>query len=145
MVSPSHKKEAVEHVVRQRLCSVRRACRYLGLSRSTYRYRPRPLTARQQQQHERIVALSWQCPRYGYRRIRALLSAEGWPVSREQVQRIRRREGLKVAPKPKEDPASGRIHRTPDSGLLSKPRVELGFSLRPNGEWRDIEDEDAVR
>ena len=84
MVSPAHKKEAVEHVVRQRLCSVRRACRYLGLSRSTYRYRPRPLAARQQQLHERIVALSWQCPRYGYRRIRALLSAEGWPVSQEK-------------------------------------------------------------
>ena len=73
-----------------------------------------------------------------------LRTAEGWPASREQVQRIRRREGLKVAPKPKEDPASGRIHRTPDSGLLSKPRVELGFSLRPNGEWRHAEDDDLA-
>jgi len=31
------------------------------------------------------VALSWQYPRYGYRRIRALLAQEGWPVSRKQV------------------------------------------------------------
>ena len=107
MVSPSHKKEAVGHVVTQRLCSVRRACRYLGLSRSTYRYCSRPPTDRQQQLHERIVALSWQCPRYGYRRIRALLAAAGWTVSRKQVQRIRRREGLKVCPRPKKIPRQG--------------------------------------
>jgi putative transposase len=85
MVSPSHKKEAVEHVVRQRLCSVRRACRYLGWSRSSYRYHPRPSTDRQQQLQQRIVTLSWQYPRYGYRRIRAVLVGEGWTVSRKQV------------------------------------------------------------
>ena len=51
MVSPSQKEQAVEHVVAQRLCSVRRACRYLGLPRSTYRYIPQPLTDRQQQLH----------------------------------------------------------------------------------------------
>jgi len=37
----------------------------------------------------------------GYRRIRSALAKEGWTVSRKQVQRIRRREGLKVRPKPK--------------------------------------------
>ena len=40
-------------------------------------------------------------PRYGYRRIRSALAKECWTVSRKQVQRIRRREGLKVRPKPK--------------------------------------------
>ena len=53
------------------------------------------------------MALSWQCPRYGYRRIRALLAAAGWTVSRKQVQRIRRREGLKVCPRPKKIPRQG--------------------------------------
>ncbi|MBN64426.1 MAG: hypothetical protein CME20_23945 [Gemmatimonadetes bacterium] len=42
----------------------------------------------------------WHYPRYGYRRIHALLAREGWSVSRKQVQRIRRKEGLKVRPKP---------------------------------------------
>ena len=42
--------------------------------------------------------------RYGYRRIRALLAREGWSVSRKQVQRIRRKEGLKVRPKPQRIP-----------------------------------------
>ena len=99
MVSPAQKKQAVAYVVGQRLSSERRACRYLGLDRSTYRYpiqSPRP---RQVQLQERIVALFWQYPRYGYR-LRALLAREGWSVSRKQVQRIRRKEGLKVRPKP---------------------------------------------
>jgi len=79
---------------------VRRACHYLGLHRSTYRYRPRQPLPQQIQLYQRIVALSWHYPRYGYRRIRALLAQEGWLVSRKQVQRIRRKEGLKVRPKP---------------------------------------------
>ena len=100
MVSPAQKKQAVEHVIGQGLCSVRRACHYLGLHRSTYRYRPRQPLPQQIQLYQRIVALSWHYPRYGYRRIRALLAQEGWLVSRKQVQRIRRKEGLKVRPKP---------------------------------------------
>ena len=72
MTSPyfSQKKTAVAHVVAQRLCSVRRACRYLGLPRSTYRYVPKPVPDRRHQLHQRMVALSWAHPRYGYRRIR---------------------------------------------------------------------------
>jgi putative transposase len=53
------------------------------------------------QLHQWIVELSWNYPRYGYRRIRALLDQEGWQVSRKRVQRIRRMEGLLVRPKPK--------------------------------------------
>ena len=107
MVSPTQKKQAVEYVVDQGLCSVRRACGYLGLHRSTYRYRLKQPLPQQVQLHQRIVALSWQYPRYGYRRIRALLAREGWSVSRKQVQRIRRKEGLKVRPKPKRIPRHG--------------------------------------
>jgi len=107
VVSPAQKKQAVEYVVDQGLCSVRRACGYLGLHRSTYRYRLKQPLPQQVQLHQRIVALSWQYPRYGYRRIRALLAREGWSVSRKQVQRIRRKEGLKVRPKPKRIPRQG--------------------------------------
>ncbi len=107
MVSPSQKKLAVAHIVQQRLCSVRRACTYLSLSRSTYRYVPKPLADHQEQLYQRIIALSWHHPRYGYRRIRALLAREGWTVSRKQVQRIRRRAGLKVRSKPKKIPRRG--------------------------------------
>ena len=62
MVRPSQKKLAVAHVMQQRLCSVRRACTYLNLPRSTYRYVSKPLTDRQEQLYQRIIALSWHLP-----------------------------------------------------------------------------------
>ena len=107
MVSPAQKKQAVAYVVDQRLCSERRACRYLGVHRSTYRYPVKSPLPQQVQLHQRIVSLSWQYPRYGYRRIRAILEREGWSGSRKQVQRIRRKEGLKVHPKPQRIPRQG--------------------------------------
>jgi transposase InsO family protein len=45
---------------------------------------------------ERVLELSARHPRYGYRRVTALLRREGWRVNRKRVHRIRRREGLKV-------------------------------------------------
>ena len=90
---PGGLQNAVEYVVEQKLCSERKACRIIGLRRSTGRYRAKPLPDKKQQLHQRIIVLSWQHPRYGYRRIRILLEQEGWQVSRKQVQRIRRKEG----------------------------------------------------
>ena len=107
MVSPAQQKQAVAYVVDQRLCSERRACRYLGVHRSTYRYPVKSPLPQQVQLHQRIVSLSWQYPRYGYRRIRAVLEREGWSVSRKQVQRIRRKESLKVRPMPQRIPRQG--------------------------------------
>ena len=43
-----------------------------------------------------IVALASEYGRYGYRRVTALLQAAGWQVGKDWVQRIWRREGLKV-------------------------------------------------
>jgi len=44
-----------------------------------------------------IVALSQRHPRYGYRRITALLRREGWGVNAKRVQRVRRQEGFQVS------------------------------------------------
>ena len=44
----------------------------------------------------RVRELSREHPRYGYRRITALLRREGWSVNRKRVHRLWRREGLKV-------------------------------------------------
>ena len=85
--------------------SERRACAVIGHHRSTQRKRPqgRPddsaLTAD-------IIRLASQYGRYGYRRITALLRVEGWHVNAKRVQRIWRREGLRV---PSKQPKRGRL------------------------------------
>ena len=48
---------------------------------------------------DRIHALSERYPRFGYRKIYALLKAEQWYVSRETVRCLRQREGLQVVKK----------------------------------------------
>jgi putative transposase len=48
---------------------------------------------------ERLVSLSRENPRYGYRRVWALLRREGWKVNKKRVHRLWREEGLKVPQK----------------------------------------------
>ncbi len=48
---------------------------------------------------ERVVGLSRKNPRYGYRRVWAMLRREGWPVNKKRVHRLWREEGLKVPQK----------------------------------------------
>ena len=97
--------------------SERRACRALGQHRSTQRKAPRgredeaALTAD-------LVALAEQYGRYGYRRIGALLKAAGWFVNDKRVERIWRREGLKV---PARQPKRGRLWDGDGSCLRLRP------------------------
>ena len=85
--------------------SERRACRVLGQVRRTQRYTPRVADEEAVLTAE-IVSLASAYGRYGYRRITALLSAEGWRVNHKRVERIWRREGLKV---PGKQPKRGRL------------------------------------
>lgn len=85
-------------VVEEGLCSGRAACRFLHLSRATYCYRGGPPTDREQQLLKRMRELSEKEPRYGYRRIAALLREEGWRVGKRHIQRLRREAGLRVPP-----------------------------------------------
>lgn len=78
--------------------SERRACRVLGQPRSTQRY-----CVRGSDEDARLVAdmleLVRRHPRYGYRRITALLRRDGWRVNRKRVYRLWRQQGLKVPQK----------------------------------------------
>ena len=85
-------------VVEAGMCSGRAVCRFLGLSRGTYWYRGRMPTAREQQLEQRMRELSEENPRYGYRRIAAMLRREGWRVGKRHIQRLRRAAGLRVPP-----------------------------------------------
>jgi transposase InsO family protein len=85
--------------------SERRICRVLGQHRSTQRKVPRGADDEQALTDD-IIALARQYVRYGYRRVTALLRDAGWMVNRKRVERIWRREGLKV---PAKQPKKGRL------------------------------------
>ena len=70
----------------------------IGQSRSSQRYAGRK-AERDRRLAERMVGLSRENPRYGYRRVWALLRREGWPVNKKRVHRLWRQEGLKVPEK----------------------------------------------
>ncbi len=75
--------------------SERRACRLVGIGRSTLRYCPRPRTveARVRQRLRELAAVR---PRFGYRRLHVLLRREGVIINHKRVERLYREEGLAV-------------------------------------------------
>jgi putative transposase len=88
----------VEHAREQYEVSERHACRLPGQWRRTQRYAAIQRID-EEALTEAIVALVSEYGRYGYRRITALLQRAGWHVGKDRVQRIWRREGLKVPQK----------------------------------------------
>ena len=117
-MSPARRRGCVEHVVAHLGVSERTACRVLGQHRSTQRKVARSpndeaaLTAD-------VVELARRYGRYGYRRIAALLRRAGWRVNRKRVERIRRREGLKV---PARQPKRDRLRLTDGSCVRLRPK-----------------------
>jgi len=104
--------------VRGKFCvSERRACRVLKQHRSTQRHVPEGRV-----DEERLIAdmieLARQYGRYGYRRIAALLRDAGWQVNDKRVERLWRREGLKV---PMKQPKRGRLWLNDGSCVRLKP------------------------
>jgi putative transposase len=75
--------------------SERRACQVLGQARSTQR-REAHVPDGEPALVRRMVELATQYGRYGYRRVTALLRADGFAVNHKRVERLWRREGLKV-------------------------------------------------
>ena len=97
--------------------SQRRACRVLEQARSTQRHLPR-----NKDEEERltrwIVEMATQYGRYGYRRITAMLGEYGWVVNHKRVERIWKREGLKV---PKKQPKRRRLWLNDGSCIRLRP------------------------
>ena len=116
-MSPARRRACVEQVVRELGVSERKACAVLGQHRSTQRKAARgsddeaALTAD-------IVELAKRYGRYGYRRITALVRSAGWAVNRKRVERIWRREGLKV---PQRQPKRGRLWLADGSCVRLRP------------------------
>jgi putative transposase len=95
MVSPSTKRRAVKVSIEEGLGSAAVTCRALGLARASF-YRVSRQSVESRRVRKEILELSRQHPRYGYRRITALLRRAGIEVNAKRVQRIRRQEALQV-------------------------------------------------
>ena len=97
--------------------SERRICRVLGQHRSTQRYQPHG-----REDEDRLVAdmieLAREYGGYGYRRVAALLRDAGWQVGVGRVERLWKREGLKV---PQKQPKKGRLWLNDGSCIRLRP------------------------
>jgi len=101
--------------------SERRACKVLEQARATQR---RNLSQPSDEKHltEDIIALAARYGRYGYCRITALLNNEyGWRVNHKRVERIWRKEGLKV---PKKQPKRSRLWLNDGSCIRLRPEYK---------------------
>lgn len=133
-MSAARRRACVEHVTRELDVSERFACRVLGQHRSVQRRAPRAADD-EAALRESIIGLAREYGRYGYRRITALLRAEGWSCNHKRVERIWRAEGLKV---PARQPKRGRLWLADGSCVRLRPE-------RPNHVWAYDFVEDRTR
>jgi putative transposase len=108
----------VQQVCHKLAVSERRACKVLGQARATQRHCSSP-TSDEKCLTKEIIALATKYGRYGYRRVTALLNNQnGWRVNHKRVERIWRKEGLKV---PKKQPKRGRLWLNDGSCIRLRP------------------------
>ena len=91
---PAQRRAAVRYAQERFGFSQRRACRLVGGARSTVRYRRR--RGDDAALRVRLRELADQRPRFGYRRLHALLRREGVAVNHKRIERLYREEGLAV-------------------------------------------------
>ncbi|MCK5485736.1 MAG: IS3 family transposase [Desulfobacterales bacterium] len=118
LISPARRRRAVERVQQTLGVSERRACTVLSQPRSTQRYS----VNRAEDEAvltEHIIELASQYGRYGYRRITAMLRNQGWRVNHKRVERIWRKEGLKV---PAKQPKRSRLWLNDGSCIRLRPQ-----------------------
>lgn len=118
-MSPARRRDAVRFLVKRRRVSERRACRLLDQHRSTQRYE-RVAPEYELRLVARMNELAAAHPRYGSRRIWALLRSEGWRVNRKRIERLWRLEGHRVPPRRSQ--ASGkRAQGTAEQAIWNLP------------------------
>ena len=115
-MSPSKRRTAIIRVKEKLGVSERRACKALEQCRLTQRYVSH--SREKEKLVARIIELATQYGRYGYRRITAMLRQESWQVNHKRVERIWRREGLKV---PQKHPKRRRLWLNDGSFIRLRP------------------------
>jgi putative transposase len=109
VVSPGQQRAAADYLGERYGVSQRRVCRVMDRSRSVVRYRRKHQDDEPPLSRE-IKRLARRHPRYGYRRIHALLVRRGWSINIKRVRRLwnglglrrplRLRKLRKLGPKP---------------------------------------------
>jgi putative transposase len=109
VVTPDQQRAAADYLGERYGVSQRRACRVMGRSRSNVRYR-RKQRADDPALTRAIKRVARRHPRYGYRRVHAMLVRRGWTVNLKRVRRlwnelglrrpVRLRKSRKLGPKP---------------------------------------------
>ena len=124
MVTPAAHREAAAYLRSAHEMSERRACRVIGIDRTSVRYqatRPDDGDLR-----ERLRALAGERRRFGYRRLHILLRREGHAVNKKRVQRIYREERLTVRRRGGRKRAMG-TRRPIETPLAANQRWSLDF------------------
>ncbi len=116
-MSPSKRRKLILQICQSLAVSERRACKVLEQCRLTQRYVSH-ITDEEEKLVARIIELATQYGRYGYRRMTAMLRQESWQVNHKRVERIWRKEGLKV---PQKQPKRGRLWLNDGSCIRLRP------------------------
>ena len=93
-MTPAAHRAAAAHLQLAYAMSERRACRVLGVDRTSVRYQA--TRADDGALRDRLRALAQERRRFGYRRLHVMLRREGHAVNKKRVQRIYREEKLTV-------------------------------------------------
>src|SRR5262249_5400363 len=94
LVTPAARREAVTSLRERYPFSERRACRVVGIGRTSAGYRRR--RRGDEEVRARLRTIAAERPRFGYRRLLAVLRREGIVVNHKRVARLCREEGLAV-------------------------------------------------
>jgi len=135
MVSPSSRRRAAKYLVEEGLANAAQAYRALGLARSSY-YLVGQKRPSSQKLERKIITLSEQHPRYGYRRITALMRRKGKPINAKRVQRVRRQAGLEVKERQKRTRRLGNIEAGAMECWITAPWASFTPSVAG---WRFLE------
>jgi len=119
-LTPAARREAVAWIRDGFGASERRACTLMSCSRSVARYRLR--REGQDELRARLRELAAKKPRYGYRRLTALLRRSGVRINPKRVHRLYRLEGLAVRKKKRKR-------------LARLPRPVLAAATARNARW----------
>jgi transposase InsO family protein len=120
VVTPAQQRAAADYLTEAFGVAQRHAGRVLGRARSTLRYRSRA-GVKDEPLVRAIRRLARRHPRYGYKRIHALLVRGGWSVNTKRVRRLWNELGLRRPVRRRKSTKSGRLPGSSANSCVNQP------------------------